>query len=292
MCAGERSGRVSRNTVDTRKAAGLALHRRTAPLITSKRQRAAQKQAFCAKASATEPAGSRPKDSMRSTTGAIRPVPEDVRAPFHQPNADCKVIVPDAMSRVVCTLATSVLDRRIVIVGSPSYFERAPGPRKPDDLFAHKCVCFVSAPVTSTPGNLKRTNVKFKSGWKGMLFSTVAIEVPMSTESRTDLLFINRCLAYVDDHARRRAPMPPSPYRPRFTRSSLITMAAVPTSHQLAQLDDRQLDASALDWLIRAARGENDAFGTAHALEIEQRARLRTARMVGSAQAVIRSVVG
>ena len=59
-------------------------------------------------------------------------------------------------------------------------------------------------------------------------------------------------------------------------------MAAVPTSHQLAQLDDSQLNASALDWLIRAARGENDAFNTAHALEIEQRARLSAVRVVTS----------
>lgn len=62
-------------------------------------------------------------------------------------------------------------------------------------------------------------------------------------------------------------------------------MAAVPSSHQLTQLDDCQLDASALDWLIRAARGESDAFDTAHALEIEQRARLRAPRMVRTAPA-------
>lgn len=44
--------------------------------------------------------------SMRSTTGATRPVAGDVQAPFHQPNADCKVIVPDAMSRVVPSTQT------------------------------------------------------------------------------------------------------------------------------------------------------------------------------------------
>ena len=31
-------------------------------------------------------------------------------------------------------------DRRMVIVGAPSYFERAPKPRKPDDLLAHNCL--------------------------------------------------------------------------------------------------------------------------------------------------------
>ncbi len=31
-------------------------------------------------------------------------------------------------------------DRRMVIVGAPSYFERAPRPKKPDDLLAHNCL--------------------------------------------------------------------------------------------------------------------------------------------------------
>ena len=31
-------------------------------------------------------------------------------------------------------------DRRMVIVGAPSYFERAPRPKKPDDLLKHNCV--------------------------------------------------------------------------------------------------------------------------------------------------------
>ncbi len=31
-------------------------------------------------------------------------------------------------------------DRRMVIVGAPSYFERAPKPRKPDDLLKHNCL--------------------------------------------------------------------------------------------------------------------------------------------------------
>ncbi|MDR6860982.1 hypothetical protein [Variovorax guangxiensis] len=52
-------------------------------------------------------------------------------------------------------------------------------------------------------------------------------------------------------------------------------MTAIPTPSQLAQLDDEELGHLATSWRSRAGYGDRMAFGVAHALEVEQRRRLR-----------------
>jgi len=46
----------------------------------------------------------------------------------------------------------------------------------------------------------------------------------------------------------------------------------------LADVDDEQLEALARHWRARAARGEKDAYGIAHSLEVELRSRARASR--------------
>ncbi|CAN7777156.1 hypothetical protein LJR175_007859 [Variovorax sp. LjRoot175] len=56
-------------------------------------------------------------------------------------------------------------------------------------------------------------------------------------------------------------------------------MTAVPTPSQLAQIDDEQLAHLAMSWRTRAGYGDRDAFGVAHALEVERRRRLRQSQL-------------
>jgi hypothetical protein len=56
-------------------------------------------------------------------------------------------------------------------------------------------------------------------------------------------------------------------------------MTAIPTPSQLAQLDDEELAQLATNWRTRAGYGHRDAFGVAHALEVEQRRRLRQSQL-------------
>ncbi|MGJ7498491.1 hypothetical protein ACSFA8_26010 [Variovorax sp. RT4R15] len=51
-------------------------------------------------------------------------------------------------------------------------------------------------------------------------------------------------------------------------------MTAIPSPSQLAAIDNPQLDAWAVEWRARAAFGDRDAFGVAHALEVERRRRV------------------
>ena len=52
-------------------------------------------------------------------------------------------------------------------------------------------------------------------------------------------------------------------------------MTAIPSPSQLAAIDGQQLDAWAVEWRARAGFGDRDAFGVAHALEVERRRRVR-----------------
>jgi hypothetical protein len=52
-----------------------------------------------------------------------------------------------------------------------------------------------------------------------------------------------------------------------------------PTPQQLAELTDEELEHLAIAWRARAARGDQSAFGLAHALEVERRKRLRDSQL-------------
>ncbi|MET0540619.1 MAG: hypothetical protein ABWZ88_02595 [Variovorax sp.] len=56
-------------------------------------------------------------------------------------------------------------------------------------------------------------------------------------------------------------------------------MSATPTVQQLAELDDETLARLAREWRAAAGRGDKRAFGTAHALEVERRRRLRDSEL-------------
>lgn len=56
-------------------------------------------------------------------------------------------------------------------------------------------------------------------------------------------------------------------------------MTAIPTPSQLAQIDDEELAQLAMSWRSRAGYGDRDAFGVAHALEVERRRRLRESQL-------------
>lgn len=49
---------------------------------------------------------------------------------------------------------------------------------------------------------------------------------------------------------------------------------------QLAHVDDEELERLCVMWRARARRGEREAFGIAHALEVEQRRRTRASQML------------
>jgi hypothetical protein len=54
------------------------------------------------------------------------------------------------------------------------------------------------------------------------------------------------------------------------------TARAIP---QLAHVDDDELERLALSWRAQALRGDREAYGIAHALEVEQRRRLRASQL-------------
>lgn len=56
-------------------------------------------------------------------------------------------------------------------------------------------------------------------------------------------------------------------------------MATIPTSQQLAHIDDEQLEQLARSWRAQAGRGDREAFGIAHALEVELRKRTRDSQL-------------
>jgi hypothetical protein len=56
-------------------------------------------------------------------------------------------------------------------------------------------------------------------------------------------------------------------------------MTTVPTPPQLALIDDDALARLASSWRAQAARGDREAFGIAHALEVERRRRFRASQM-------------
>ncbi|MDM0015859.1 hypothetical protein QTH87_25695 [Variovorax sp. J22P168] len=58
-------------------------------------------------------------------------------------------------------------------------------------------------------------------------------------------------------------------------RSNRSVMAPNPLSAQVSALDDEALAHQATVWRSRAAQGDRSAFGIAHALEVEQRRRVR-----------------
>lgn len=49
--------------------------------------------------------------------------------------------------------------------------------------------------------------------------------------------------------------------------------------HQLAHVDDDELERLCASWRARARHGDREAFGIAHALEVEQRRRARASQM-------------
>lgn len=56
-------------------------------------------------------------------------------------------------------------------------------------------------------------------------------------------------------------------------------MTSAPTPPRLADLDDHELERLAVRWRARAGHGDREAFGIAHALEVERRRRLRASQM-------------
>lgn len=67
--------------------------------------------------------------------------------------------------------------------------------------------------------------------------------------------------------------------QPIERRLGLEDMAAIPTPSQLAPLDDEELAQLAVSWRAQAGRGDREAFGIAHALEVEQRRRTRESQL-------------
>lgn len=57
-------------------------------------------------------------------------------------------------------------------------------------------------------------------------------------------------------------------------------MTSTGPSSPFAHFDDETLAELALTWRARAHRGEREAFGTAHALEVEVRRRMREAEAI------------
>ncbi|MDM0019288.1 hypothetical protein [Variovorax saccharolyticus] len=55
--------------------------------------------------------------------------------------------------------------------------------------------------------------------------------------------------------------------------------SSVPTPQQLADIDDEELLRLAVSWRAQASRGDREAFGIAHALEVECRRRLRASQL-------------
>ena len=56
-------------------------------------------------------------------------------------------------------------------------------------------------------------------------------------------------------------------------------MNTLPTPSQIASLDDERLEQLAKGWRAQALRGDRQAFGVAHAFEVERRRRLRESEL-------------
>jgi hypothetical protein len=56
-------------------------------------------------------------------------------------------------------------------------------------------------------------------------------------------------------------------------------MTTLPTPTQLANLDDERVEQLAAAWRTQALRGDREAFGLAHAFEVERRRRLRASQL-------------
>jgi hypothetical protein len=56
-------------------------------------------------------------------------------------------------------------------------------------------------------------------------------------------------------------------------------MTTLPTPSQIASLDDERLEQLAIGWRAQALRGDKQAFGIAHAFEVERRRRLRESEL-------------
>lgn len=56
-------------------------------------------------------------------------------------------------------------------------------------------------------------------------------------------------------------------------------MTTAPTPSELAHLDDEELDRLVARWRAQAGRGDREAFGIAHLLEVERRRRVRDSRL-------------
>lgn len=67
--------------------------------------------------------------------------------------------------------------------------------------------------------------------------------------------------------------------RPAFNRLTFPAMAAVPTPAQLEHLDEEALERLAVSWRTLALRGDREANGVAHALEVELRRRVRASQL-------------
>ena len=53
-------------------------------------------------------------------------------------------------------------------------------------------------------------------------------------------------------------------------------MQSIPSSPELARTTDQDLEQMAASWRVKAGRGQRQAFGIAHALEVELRRRVKT----------------
>ena len=61
---------------------------------------------------------------------------------------------------------------------------------------------------------------------------------------------------------------------------TVLVMTTQSATPQLGHIDDDELDRLAIEWRKRALRGDRESYGIAHALEVEQRRRLRPSQLV------------
>lgn len=58
-----------------------------------------------------------------------------------------------------------------------------------------------------------------------------------------------------------------------------MSRPSVPSREELESLGDAELEQLAVEWRARASRGEREAYGVAHALEVELRQRIRISNL-------------
>lgn len=68
-------------------------------------------------------------------------------------------------------------------------------------------------------------------------------------------------------------------YRAAFGSVKLEDMTTPRAIPHLGHVDDEQLERLAVSWRAQALRGDREAYGIAHALEVERRRRLRDSQM-------------